>query len=363
MRRNLTGSILSFFLLLLANLLLADTAGESFRLIHSDRLNLNTVQNEQILQLNGNVHFFYGKVEFRSQRAIIWEKQKIARLYDNVRISTDTLTLVADSVAYYRVTEQLRLGGSVLITESKPDGTYRWFSCDNALYDKKQDRLTTWQKVKAYDKLENAYASCGYAFWDRKAGYAYMVEDPVVYGGTPDTLYIRAGRMEYFESDRKLIATFDVQTNSNDYRAQSDFLIYFLKAEKAVFTGNPKFFSDYSTAEATEFYLYLSERKLQRAELVDSCSVWFAEEQHGAQDNWVKASYVRITFNGDNIRHFVAEEMVTYFYLQSPKPRQDFFINTASGEYLEANFNEDNKLDRMEMKRNIRGKYVFKNKS
>ena len=32
--------------------------------------------------------------------------------------------------------------------------------------------------MSSYDKDEKASATCGYAFWDRKNGYAYMVENP-----------------------------------------------------------------------------------------------------------------------------------------------------------------------------------------
>ncbi len=363
MRKNLIGStLLAAFLILFCQILSAQS-GETFRLIHSDFLNLSTVQNEQILQLNGRVHFFYGKIEFKSQRAIIWEKQKIVRLFDSVCVSTDTLTLVADSVAYYRIPEQLRLGGNIRVTESKPDGTFRWITSDHALYDKKQNRLTVWDRVRAFDQQEYAYVSCNYAFWDRNQGYAYMVEEPEVSGGSPDTLRIKAGKMEYFEQDRKLIATFNVQTSTNEYQAKSDFLIHFLREEKAVFTGKPVFYSDFATAEAVEFYVYLQNRKIQTAELVDSCRVRFSGERDTKQENWVTASFIKISFQDDKIRHFTAEEMVNYFFVQPPRERRDFFINSASGDYLEANFNDDNKLERMEMRRNIRGKYVFENRS
>ena len=36
-------------------------ADEKFRLIHSDKLFMTKVVEEQALELNGNVHFFYGK--------------------------------------------------------------------------------------------------------------------------------------------------------------------------------------------------------------------------------------------------------------------------------------------------------------
>lgn len=358
-----TGSIL--ILLFIPFFLLGKQANkpERFRLIHSDKMFLSRQEDEQILELLGKVHFFYGETEFKSDRAIVFDTQKIARLYGNVKVNTDTLTMVADTVAYYRTPELLNLGGKVFITESKPDGSFRTFNSDFASYDQKEDKLTVWKNVRSYDKEENAHLECGYAFWDRKAGYAYLLEEPKLRAGKEDTLRISSDKMEFFDRERKLIATFNVETKSKDYKLNSDFLIYFLREDKAVFTGKPVFKSSYATASANEFYLYLKERKLQRAELVDSCQVYFAEEENATQSNWVHASRIELEFEDDNISSFVAEEGVSYYYLQEKKEKRDFFENSATGQYLEAKFNKNNKLELMKMKKSIQGKYKFQNNS
>lgn len=83
---------------------------EELRVIHSDKLYLNKVQDEQILELYGNVHFWYGETEFHSNRAMIFDKQKIARLDGNVKVNNDSLALKADSLTYYRIPDQLNAG-------------------------------------------------------------------------------------------------------------------------------------------------------------------------------------------------------------------------------------------------------------
>ncbi|MDP2173913.1 MAG: LptA/OstA family protein [Candidatus Cloacimonadaceae bacterium] len=336
---------------------------EKFRLIHSDKLFLNRSPAEEILELNGKVHFWYGDMEFKSDRALIFNNQKIARLTGNVSVSNDSLALQADSVAYYRIPEELNIGGKVYITEKKKGGGFRWFRSDYAVYDKKSDKVTVWNNVSSHDEEENAFAQCGYAFWDRKNGYAYMIESPKLRSGKADTLYVQADRMEFFDLERKLVATFNVDVRSSDYNATSDFLIYFLKEDKAVFTGEPVFTSDFAKATAREFYLYFDERKLQRAELVDSCRVFYAEQRGAEKKNWVTAGYVSILFGDDSIREFSAENQVSYYYQQEKKDKTDFFINSATGEFLEAKFSSDNKLDTMRMKKSIKGRYKFHNNS
>jgi len=336
---------------------------ESFKLIHSDKLFLNRLNEEQVLELNGKVHFWYGNTEFKSDRAMIFDTQKIARLSGRVSVMNDSLALKADSVAYYRSTEELNLGGRVQITESRKGQSLRWFKSEYGVYNRKADKLTVWKDVSAWDKEENAWAECGYAFWDRKTGYAYMIEDPRLRAGVADTLYIRADKLEYFDADRKIVATFNAEVRSRDYLVNSDFLIYLINEEKAVFTGKPRFSSDFATATANEFYLYLKERKLSRAELQDSCRVDFAEQRGGPQENWVSAGFIALEFREDAIREFSAEEDVIYYYSQAATDKRDPFVNTARGFFLEAKFNDDNKLELMRMKRSVKGSYKFQNKS
>lgn len=362
MNRILIGSLL---LILVFVPLWGQTANktEQFRLIHSDKLFLNRSNEEQILELNGKVHFWYGSTEFKSDKALIFDKQKIARLTGRVSVSNDSLSMLADSLAYYRLTEELNMGGRVLITERKKSGSFRWFRSEYAVYDRRNDKITAWKNVSAFDREENAFAECGYAFWDRKNGYAYMIEDPRMRSGVADTLWVQADKMEFFDADRKVVATFNVDVRSRDYHANSDFLIYYMREDKAVFTGEPRFKSDFAIAEAREFYLYFDKRKLSRAELVDSCRVDFAEERDGPKTNWVQAGFVSLWFKDDAVREFAAETDVLYFYRQEKKDKKDFFLNSARGGYLEAKFNDDNKLETMKMRRDIQGTYKFHNRS
>jgi len=336
---------------------------EKFRLVHADKLFMNKMEAEQILELSGNVHFFYGKTEFRSSRALIFDTKKIARLYGNVVVSNDSLTLSADTLAYYRIPELLNMGGRVFATHKNKQGEYRWTRSDYASYDKKNDVLTTWSRVSAYDLKENAHAKCGYAQWDRKAGYALLLEEPRLQAGTSDSLYISSDKMEFFDKERKMIATFNVEVYTQDYAAKSDFLIYFMEEDRAVFTGKPSFTSDYARASAMEFQLFFTERKLTRTDLIDSCKVAFSEKKKGEKKNTVQADLISMHFVDDQIRKFTAEGKVDYFFVQDATEKRDHFTNSATGVHLQAIFNEESKLISMQMKTNIKGKYVFVDKS
>lgn len=349
--------------LLLALLPLWGQGREKIRVIHSDKLYLSKVQDEQVMRLEGKVHFWYGKTEFKSDRALIFDLQKIARLDGNVKVNNDSLSVAADSLTYYRIPDELNAGGKVLIEQKTKGRVTRWFRSDKAIYSKFHDTVTVWSNVSSFDQAENASLTCGYAFWDRKNRYAYMIEEPRMEVAGKDTLSVRADKFEYFEAERKLMATFNVLARSQDYEANSDFLVYLLKEEKAMFLGEPQFRSASATATAKEFYLFFQERELQRAELVEGCRLDFAEKEDGPKKNWVTANYVRINFEDKQIRRFEAEKTVSYRFDQEQTEERDFFVNTANGEFMEAKFNEENELDFMIMRERIKGVYKFHNES
>lgn len=334
---------------------------QNFRLINADKLFLTKVNNENILELFGRVHFFYGETEFRGNRALLFDQRKITSLIGNVRVQNDTIDVFADSVAYYRTIDKLHLGGNVIITEKEPEGLFNQFAADFGTYDKANDVITATGNVKAQSNKEKARARCDDAYWDRKNGYGHLLGKPELWSEDKDTLYIRSERMEFFDKDRKVIATFDVLAQSGDFDATSDFLLYFLKEEKAIFQGEPKFTSAFSDAVAEEFYLYFKDRKLVSAELKDSCLIYFAEEKGKLKTNWVRARFVRMNLNDDYLNDFTAEEDVLYFYEQQKEDKNDFFSNSASGKFLSAKFKEDGKLESMYMKEGIKGTYRFEN--
>ncbi|MCK9556485.1 MAG: OstA-like protein [Candidatus Cloacimonetes bacterium] len=350
-------------LLVLLSLSADETERQKFKLIHADRMYMSNVETAQILDLTGNVHFFYGDTEFRGNRALILDTQKIARLTGNVVVQNDSLHLVADSLAYYRIPQVLNLGGRVKLTQRTKDGFVRHMEGDHAIYDQGKDTFTVWSRVRAYDQKENANAKCGYGFWDRPNGYAFLIEEPEVVTGVEDTLIIKADKMELYEEEGKLIATFNVRTDSKDYHATSDFLIYFSEEEKAVFLGEPKFENNFATAEAIEFQVYFKEQELTQVVLVDSCLVQFAAEENEERNNWVRAQDIVLNFAEGRILDFSADARVSYYFLQEEGEKQDFFINAADGDRLKAKFDEDNKLRLMDMGGNIRGTYRFKNDS
>lgn len=359
MKKSLVGSLI----LLLGLLWAQNPQREKFRLVHADKLYLSNTATGQILELTGRVNFFYGDTEFSAHRALILDAQKIARLSGNVVVQNDSLHLKADSLAYYRKTEIINLGGRAKITQNRKDAPQRWMQGDHAIYDMEKEQFTAWGRVKAFDEEEHAQIDCGYGFWDRKKGYSFLLEEPEVRVGDPENLRVRADKMELFEEDKSLVASFNVNSYHQDYHVTSDFLIYFDKEEKAVFLGQPRFENDFALAQAQEFHLYFEDGEVSRAVLADSSLVYFAPEEGEEKVNWVKASNIELSFENGKVLDFSADNNVSYYFQQDKDEKKDYFENRAEGQILKAKFDSDNKLQIMDMGGRIKGTYVFENDS
>ena len=138
MKMKLTGrsSALLLFAIVFTMIfeLYAEEELRPYKLINADKLIINKMEGEYVTNLFGNVHFFYGETEFYSDKADIFELQKIVRMQGNVKVYEDTLSLIADKVDYFRKTERLLLRGNVLATETHSDSTIRTFEAEEVEY-------------------------------------------------------------------------------------------------------------------------------------------------------------------------------------------------------------------------------------
>lgn len=94
-----------------------------------------------------------------------------------------------------------------------------------------------------------------------------------------------------------------------------------------------------------------------------SCRLDFSQDKQDKKLNWVLANFIGIDFADKQISSLEAENTVSYRYHQEKTEERDFFVNTADGDFLEAKFNENNKLEFMKMRQKIKGIYKFHNKS
>ncbi len=367
MKMKLTGKSIAVFLLAVVLAAIFDLHAEEelrpYKLINADKLIINKIEGEYITNLFGNVHFFYGETEFFSDKADIFELQKIVRMQGNVEVYDDTLTLFADNVDYFRKTERLFLRGDVLATETHIDSTIRTFKAEEVEYFRNSREFFAKKNVITYDERESMHGTCGELKYFLNDGYGFLMKEPVLSIAENDTLSISAEKIEYFKDYEKVVATFNVKTFSNDFIMTSDFLLYFADEEKAVYLGKPKFTSNLADATAIEFRIFFEEQKIKKAILLDSCYIQFSEFEDKPKKNWAVGDLMEFNFNKGNITFCEAKGNVNSYFQQETAESKNFSANNAKGEHLIIEMDDKNKIERISMKDKVSGKYKFQHQN
>ncbi len=357
MKRLLIGSLIIISCFILSS----EEEIRPYRLINANTLLIQKINDEYITLLTGDVHFFYGETEFFCDSAEIYEQQKITRMIDNVLVVEDTLNLIAEFVEYNRMNETLYLRDSVIVKETHIDSTYTEFSADEVFYFRIPREFSAYQSVKMYDSREKLFGSCEEMKYFIETGYGYLIKDPVLNLDAEDYLSISAEKIEYFNDFKKVVANFNVFVEARDFTMKSDFLLYFSEEEKAIFLGNPRFFSDFADAKAEEIQLFFKEKNIEKAVLRDSCLVYFRENRQDEKINWVLSDFMDIGFLEGNIDLFLARGQVNSYVVQEKSENKDFLINETSGDELKATF-IDNDINKIIISNRVSGKYKFEKK-
>ena len=362
MKKKWTGRVLFllFFLFCITEIIAQNQENnlKLYKLINADTLKLKKSKGEYITNLSGNVHFFYGSTEFYADYAEVFEKQKITRMIGDVKVYEDTLSLFAEKVEYFRIPEIIKLNKNVFCKEVHSDSTMRTFHGDFVEYKQKQKILTAERNVRVYDEREQFVGTCNFLTYNRKTGYGYLKENPVLNINKQNDLKITAEKFEYFNEFKKVVATFNVNTKSSDYEIKSNFLLYFNEENKAIYQGNPTFVSEMSEATATQFTIFFENQKLSKAVLEDSCKVNYKNNSDDEKHNLITANQMEFFFKNGNLKKCIARQNVNSYHLQKDDSNKDFMKNLVKGNKLILKLEADS-LDSINLFQAKEGSYYF----
>lgn len=332
-----------------------------YRLINADNVQIMKYNEDFVTNLRGNVVFYYGNTQFKADQAELFESEKTVILRGNVRVKEDTLTFYSDLTYYYRNSEYLKAIGRVKVREDHSDKTYRELFCNQLEIYRNNGDMFANDNVRIYDQKDNLNATSGYATFNNKTGYGFLLRDPLVWQKSKDdSLRITAEKIELYKALEKIVASFNVETKSKDMHTKSDFLVYYGKEGKAIYLGKPEVYSDFGDVKAETITLYFKENIIQNAELQDSCSIKFAEEKNKPKNNLITCNNMKVFWENEKVRKFIALDNVESFIYQDHKKKQLPMNNSASGKELIMTFNDEQKPDKINLKNTVKGKYAFK---
>jgi len=334
-----------------------------YQIINADKVvSTRETNDEYITNLTGDVHFFYGETEFYADLAQIFEKQEIVLLEGNVQVYDDTLSLYARTTKYIKPEEHLILRGDVLAVATHRDSSRRTFEAELVNYYRNTNEFYADNDVHVFDEKQNVTGDCGKLSYFIDEGYGFLMKSPRLYLQKEDTLMVAGEKIEYFDNYKKIVATFNVTTESSDFRVDSDFLIHFVEEEKAIYQGKPELFSEFADATAEEFQFFFIENKPHKAVLQDSCLVYFKGQDTEAKENWVKSDLMTFDFVDGNINFCNATSNVSSHFVQKKTAKRDFVQNDSTGDRMKVFLNEDNEIESIDFIGNVKGKYKFQKK-
>lgn len=345
--------------ILLSNELQSD---KSYKIKNADNVVLNKNKEKYILNMNGNVHFFYGEIEFFCDKGTIVELTETAKLFDNVVVKKDTLTIKSDYAYYNNISEIVKFSGNVVAYEYDANNIVkREFQADTLIYNRKIEEIIASKNVVAQEYTEDIIAQSGYLQYNRNDGYGFMKLDPLI-ENKKDSLTISAEKMEYFANFDKVVAMFNTHTKLTEADIYSNFLIYYTEDGKAVFSGEPKLETDFGLGSAETFNLLFVENQLNQVEFINECRLDFSFEENKDFNNWLTAETINIYFEDKKPSSMLAETNVIYQIIseEDKEKSREYSRNDSASRKMEIIFTDDNNIEEIRQFENIQGSYVFK---
>jgi len=361
---NKSKQLIIIFILLfnVISLVSLESLGTPYRLINSDHLQINRLSDEYITYLRGNVHFFYDDIEFKADKAEIYEIQQYVKMTGNVIAIQDTLSINCHEAQYYHLKEFLRVQGNVLITETGTMHTYKEVKANVGEYDRLNGMFTLKGNIKAWAREDSLHATAGFATYDLNTGYGYMIQKPIIWKAGQDSISLSAEKIEFYNDIQKIVASFDVVTKNKELKATSNFLIYYGTEEKLVYIGNPKVFSNFGDAKADLITAYLKEKQIDRVEFDNNCLVYFNTKENEKKENMVKSSQMKLFYENGKPIKFNADNNVETYFVQNSTKKQTAMNNRVFSNKLRLTFDDEMQINTIKLDTVTKGKYRFERK-
>jgi lipopolysaccharide export system protein LptA len=334
----------------------------TYQLINSDEMQIHSISEEYIILLRGNVHFFYGEIEFFADRANIYSATEHVILRGNVVAIQDSLRITASEAIYSHPIGELRVERNVVMTETHDGIITRKATSNLAIHNTQTDEFTMRGNVHIHEFMEIMFARAGHMFFNRETGYGYMLETPFVWREGEDALSISAEKIEFFEDTNRVVASFGVITETQDLRVLCDFLIYYGDDGRLIYIGNPRFYSDSGNGSAELITVFLVEpgsNDIREVLLEGESVVHFRTSPEEPADSWVRSNNMTLIYDDNVPVEFIARENVRSFLRQANDDTELAMDNNVYGEYLNLFFAEDQSISHVRIQERVRGNYRF----
>ena len=322
---------------------------ERLYLKHADRVIGETVNNESIMRLIGNVHFYQEKTQMFCEEAIQYQNLGRTDFIGNVKIFDEQKTLKARFITYFEDTKIAVARNHVIFFDSS-----KTILADSLTYHEVNSQVIADGNVFLADSSENSFLSGQHIDYFMETGYALATEEPVF--TQQDTLpenvmEITGNKIEMFEDGEKFKVTHNVVVTRGEVTAHCGELLLLKDNNRIILTISPDAFQgeDFLTGETIELEMNKSEIDaihLIGDALVSSKVDTLAEKKKYAYDFLIGEDiYVKLDQN--KIKKVNVKGRATSYYHALEKGEEKG-LNKVQGDELMITFN-DNKMESVQI--------------
>jgi len=235
---------------------------ERLILDNADTANGETIQEQSVLILTGNVKFHQGDAILLCDKAYQYIDEDHTLLTGNVQIYDQAKQLFSDKIDYYESTRVAVAEGNVTLIDS-----LKTLTADFLKYFENEEKAVADSNVIILDNDEQISLQGSHAEYLRNDGYARMTGKPVfTRKDTTDSteLVITGEVMEMFDEGDSVVVTDKVHITRGDIVADSEKLLFYKSEEKIILAVSPVAYEKDDRLTGEQIILLLRDNKVKQ---------------------------------------------------------------------------------------------------
>lgn len=307
---------------------------EKLKLIHADSLVVNTINNQEVTSLFGNVKLVQGEAKLYCQTATLYREKRFVILKKDVQIFDGTHTLWADKVEYDGESSIETATGKVRIETNN-----RELRADTVVYHQLQKITSAYGHVVLKDLVENMVLYGDEAFYDKPKDYAFVKGNThavKIDTSSGEKITIDGLRIDAWGREDKIVVTDSVNIAKSELKAECGKGIFLAQKDTLLLLNSPEVKQKKHFMKGDSIYICLRNMNFNggiirgKAEIISKDST--------SQDE-LRGNHIYITAENDTIKDVLVVGQASSIYnIQEENERGK---NLLTGDQIKLIFKND----------------------
>ncbi len=312
-------------------------AQERLQLVRADSLISETVDNQELWTLLGNIRLIQGDASIDCGWAKLWEKENRAILQDHVTIYDGKRTLTADRVDYSGQERIESASGHVSLKTGQ-----KILTAEKIDYFQQDEIARAEGNVAIHDLAENVILTGNRAEYYRRLDYSLLEGTPkcIRADSTSNEKIVVTGlKMEAWGAEKRVSVSDSVQIQKGDLKAICQSANYHTEENLLMMTGSPVLNYQEQMMSGDTIHVRFEDFRFQggwiqrNAEIVSLDSLF---------KDVLKGKRMTIVASDDSIRSVIVEDQASSVYHIFNEQKEYQGVNSVTGDRIVLTLNEGN---------------------